>query len=148
MALINKITAIADAIRAKTGKADVMTLEQMASEIEGISAGSSVGAVETITLTINNSNWEGKVRYTDKNYNFNELEIVTNEDYYTNNTLAIYTIECIKGSFVAFSGYGFMSDALSPNFNINYDSDYNGEGLQIYYFDSDTSMGIRNGEGW
>lgn len=36
MALTDKLTAIADAIRAKTGKTDGLTLEQMATEIEGI----------------------------------------------------------------------------------------------------------------
>ena len=39
MALIDKLTAIAEAIRGKTGKADPLTLEQMATEIEGIEAG-------------------------------------------------------------------------------------------------------------
>lgn len=39
MALIDKLTAIADAVRGKTGKADPLTLEQMATEIEGIEAG-------------------------------------------------------------------------------------------------------------
>lgn len=39
MALTDKLTAIADAIRGKTGKADGLTLEQMATEIAGIQAG-------------------------------------------------------------------------------------------------------------
>lgn len=39
MALTNKLTAIADAIRAKTGKSEELTLEQMVTEIEGISGG-------------------------------------------------------------------------------------------------------------
>lgn len=39
MALTEKLTAIADAIRGKTGKAEEMTLEQMAAEIAGITAG-------------------------------------------------------------------------------------------------------------
>lgn len=39
MALIDKLTAIAEAIRGKTGKADPLTLEQMATEIDGIEAG-------------------------------------------------------------------------------------------------------------
>ena len=39
MGLIEKLTAIADAIRGKTGKAAPLTLEQMATEIEGIEAG-------------------------------------------------------------------------------------------------------------
>lgn len=39
MALIDKLKAIADAIRAKTDKSEELTLEQMASEIEGITTG-------------------------------------------------------------------------------------------------------------
>lgn len=39
MALTDKLTTIANAIRSKTGKADAMTLDQMATEIESISAG-------------------------------------------------------------------------------------------------------------
>ena len=38
MALTNKLKAIADAIRGKTGKTEEMTLEQMATEIAGIEA--------------------------------------------------------------------------------------------------------------
>ena len=39
MALINKLKAIGDAIRAKTGKTNELTLDQMVTEIEGISGG-------------------------------------------------------------------------------------------------------------
>lgn len=39
MGLIDLLTAIADAIRSKTGKSDKLTLEQMATEIEGIEVG-------------------------------------------------------------------------------------------------------------
>lgn len=39
MALIDKITAIADAIRGKTGRADSLTLDQMATEIAEIETG-------------------------------------------------------------------------------------------------------------
>ena len=45
MALTDKLTAIADAIRAKTGKTDSMTLEQMPTEIEGISGGQNIAGV-------------------------------------------------------------------------------------------------------
>ena len=41
MALIEKITAIADAIRGKTGTEDKLTLEQMADEIDNMSGGSA-----------------------------------------------------------------------------------------------------------
>ncbi len=39
MALIDKLKAIADAVREKTGGTDALTLEQMVTEIEGIEAG-------------------------------------------------------------------------------------------------------------
>lgn len=49
MALTNKLTAIADAIRGKTGKTEEMTLDQMATEIAGIVAGGG-GISPTITV--------------------------------------------------------------------------------------------------
>ena len=39
MALIEKLTAIADAVRAKTGKSDKLTLAEMPTEIESIQTG-------------------------------------------------------------------------------------------------------------
>lgn len=55
MALIEKLTAIADAIRSKTGKTDGLTLEQMPGEIEGIQTGGGgddvLHALLTRTLT-------------------------------------------------------------------------------------------------
>lgn len=51
MALINKLTAIADAIRSKTGKTGKLTLEQMASEIASIGT-SGGGASFTLTFNI------------------------------------------------------------------------------------------------
>lgn len=43
MALTEKLTAIGDAIRSKTGGGEKLTLEQMVTEIEGISTGSGGG---------------------------------------------------------------------------------------------------------
>jgi hypothetical protein len=43
MALTDKLTAIAEAIRSKTGKTDSMTLEQMPTEIESIQTGGGGG---------------------------------------------------------------------------------------------------------
>lgn len=53
MALTDKLTAIADAIRGKTGKTDGLTLDQMATEIAGIEAGGGGGggALELIFET-------------------------------------------------------------------------------------------------
>lgn len=43
MAITDKLAAIADAIRSKTGKADALTLDQMPGEIERIQAGGGGG---------------------------------------------------------------------------------------------------------
>lgn len=43
MALINKLTAIADSIREKTGKTNMLTLDQMPLEIAGIQTGVELG---------------------------------------------------------------------------------------------------------
>lgn len=43
MALTDKLTAVADAIRGKTGKAEPLTLDQMPGEIAGIAAGGASG---------------------------------------------------------------------------------------------------------
>ncbi len=46
MALTDKLTAIADAIRAKSGKTDVLTLDEMPTEIEALSAEEQLKASE------------------------------------------------------------------------------------------------------
>ena len=60
MALIEKLTAIADAIRSKTGKTDGLTLDQMPGEIESIETGGGSGgeldAVLEKTVTAVKSN--------------------------------------------------------------------------------------------
>ena len=43
MALTEKLTGIADAIRGKTGKSEALTLDQMATEIAGIETGGGSG---------------------------------------------------------------------------------------------------------
>ena len=56
MALTDKLTAIADAIRGKTGKADTLTLDQMATEIASIQSGgdSGGGSLETCSVKLIN----------------------------------------------------------------------------------------------
>ncbi len=51
MALTDKLTAIADAIRGKTGKTESMTLAQMATEIAGIKTGGG-GGMESGEITL------------------------------------------------------------------------------------------------
>ena len=50
MTLTNKLTAIADAIRSKTGKTNPMTLDEMVTEISNISVGSS-----EVTMSFNSA---------------------------------------------------------------------------------------------
>ena len=52
MALINKLNDIGDAIRAKTGKEDKLTLEQMVSEIGSITGGADP-VIEPLVVTEN-----------------------------------------------------------------------------------------------
>lgn len=51
MALTNKLSAIGNAIREKTGGTDLLTLDQMATEIANISGGSGGGSWSTATIT-------------------------------------------------------------------------------------------------
>lgn len=50
MALTNKLTAIGDAIRAKTGKTDLLTLDQMPTEIAAIETGTGETTTEKYNL--------------------------------------------------------------------------------------------------
>lgn len=60
MALINKLRAIGNAIRAKTGKTEQLSLDNMVTEIEGIQTGSSEITDEELTFTGNiNSMFRG-----------------------------------------------------------------------------------------
>lgn len=49
MALINKLKAIADAIRSKTGGTDKMTLDEMVTEISNITVGNGGSGSNTET---------------------------------------------------------------------------------------------------
>lgn len=66
MALIEKLQAIGDAIRAKTGGTEELTLDDMATEIESISGG---GDFPDITFTdFNYLNYEGQLDWLFNNY--------------------------------------------------------------------------------
>ena len=51
MALTEKLTAIADAIRAKTGTVDEMTLTEMAEAVAGISVGEKLPEAESVSFS-------------------------------------------------------------------------------------------------
>lgn len=71
MALTNKLTAIANAIRAKTGKTDPLTLDQMPTEIASISGGGG------------SSSGDGSPFVIKKVINIGAKVSVTGEKYYT-----------------------------------------------------------------
>lgn len=74
MALTNKLTAIGDAIRAKTGSNDKLTLDGMASAIANISTGG--GGIESSDLA-----FTGNLEY----FNYNGI---------LNNLLSKYSTQC------------------------------------------------------
>jgi hypothetical protein len=51
MALTNKLSAIGDAIREKTGKTELLTLDQMPVEIKAIETGGGNIEIEPIVLS-------------------------------------------------------------------------------------------------
>lgn len=51
MSLHDKMTALADAIRSRTGITDPLTLDQMAQAVAAISGGTSLPTADTVTLT-------------------------------------------------------------------------------------------------
>ena len=68
MALTDKLVAIADAIRGKTGKTDALTLDQMATEIAGIQTGGGSGGDGSPRVVENVVNIAVGVSVTAENY--------------------------------------------------------------------------------
>lgn len=81
MALTDKLTAIADAIRYKTGKTDSLTLDQMVEEIEGIETGGGGGDIPNgsrVTFGYENgAPAEREAMYAIPSADLNELGAVT-----------------------------------------------------------------------
>lgn len=76
MALTDKLTAIADAIRGKTGKTDALTLEQMPGEIEGIQTGGGSGGIGAVKFVDVDITVEASTT-TAVTYTVDDIEIVT-----------------------------------------------------------------------
>ena len=89
MALIDKLTAIADAIRGKTGKTDGLTLDQMAAEITGIEAGGGGGGI-------------GAVKFVDEDITI--AESTTTAVTYTIDGVAIPTLQANPNKWTTYSG--------------------------------------------
>ena len=75
MALTNKLTAIGDAIRAKTGKTDLISLDQMPVEIESIQGGGGGGATPSAKWNdVTFIDYDGAVLYS---YSLEEVQSLT-----------------------------------------------------------------------
>lgn len=68
MALTDKLTAIADAIRLKTGKTDSLTLDRMPTEIASIEAGAEDTFWDAVQAGGERANYEGAFTYWDVEY--------------------------------------------------------------------------------
>lgn len=95
MALTDKLTAIADATRAKTGTTNQMTLDEIATAINGISSGGNIevksfvpaAAVDVTTVTIDLTNYINNI----------QDEFVMIYTYrYTSDNKKIYYIAVVK----------------------------------------------------
>ena len=75
MALTNKLTVIGDAIRAKTGKTDLISLDQMPAEIESIQGGGGSGATPSAKWNdVTFIDYDGAVLYS---YSLEEVQSLT-----------------------------------------------------------------------
>ena len=72
MALTDKLTAIGDAIRAKTGKTDLISLDQMPAEIESIQGGGATPSAKWNDVTF--IDYDGAVLYS---YSLEEVQALT-----------------------------------------------------------------------
>lgn len=107
MALTNKLTDIADAIRNKTGKTDLLTLEQMPIEIESIQGGG--GSDSTFTALMN-----GETTV------FHDSGITKIKDYTFyggNNALQRYMTEVDLPNLITIGNYGFYYQSKIKNVN-------------------------------
>lgn len=121
-----KLTAIADAIRGKTGKSDALTLDAMPTEIAGIETGGGEGikiSNKVCGITVINNTSDRVYFYLsrvyleldDSGYIFSERKVVWPEN-------EIYVSNAIKGGLVAFTleGSGEFSVDESPAGSISF----------------------------
>ena len=124
MALINKLTAIADAIRGKTGKTEEMTLDQMVTEIEGISGG---GGDELFNTLVDRS-ISGKVL-------FNGTKVGRAVFSWCTGITEVEIPNATEVGLSAFQGCSAIRKVNAPNLTRPQDGPNNG-----YYFDGCTNL--------
>lgn len=104
MALIDKLTAIADAIRAKTGGTEQLTLDQMAIEILNISGSSGVTMKDYLTARASDGhqfyNYKGTYKTLSGLLKYDDTSSVTNMSYMFYNCSNLTTIPQLDTSSV------------------------------------------------
>ena len=115
MALTDKLTAIADATRAKTGTTNQMTLDEIATAINGISSGNievksfvPTQAVDVTTITFDLTNYINNIQ--------DEFVMVYTYSYTSNNT-KIYYIAVVKINKADNSVSGLSTFRMGQNSN-------------------------------
>ena len=118
MALTDKLTAIADAIRAKTGNTEELTLEQMASEIENFSTSGDFTIKGYLTARAGDGYQFYNANFNDDTFStllsYGDTSSVTNMTYMFNGCKNITTIPQIDTSAVTnMSGMFFYCTNLT-----------------------------------
>lgn len=116
MALTNKLTAIADAIRSKTGKSDVMTLDGMVTEIASITGGGSTTDNRTyfvkdtvrVDTTLKLWSYKGFAG----NENFEAVAPYTNK--YQTFTTGVLDLSTYNKAYIKFTAIEYYSDESYP----------------------------------
>ena len=122
MALINKLTAIADAIRSKTGSTNTMTLDEMVTAIANITTGSAPS--DTITLSdgtelpkptlkdgcnyamiFKNSNYYSMLETSNRFANVNSWISIANSSYTIGTSSAVCYISRLPVNFNEFNSW-------------------------------------------
>ena len=135
MALIDKLTAIADAIRSKTGSTEPMTLDEMATAILNITTGSVTS--DTITLSdgtelpkptlkdgcnyamiFKNSNYYSMLETSNRFANVNSWISIANSSYTIGTSSAVCYISRLPVNFNVFNSWSEPTkyDLSNPSF--------------------------------
>lgn len=118
MSVNSKMTAIADAIRAKTGKTAPLTLDQMVTEIEGITGGTKLFAAIGVTypagstLTCTNGTKTLKAKTTSGQWVF------------AIPTVGTWTVACTDGTESASEAVAITTEGQSVKIDLSYNTYY------------------------
>lgn len=121
MALTDKLTAIADATRAKTGTTEQMTLDEIATAISGISSAkgitmSQMGYASTSGYTTVSINLSSYFDTSDVIYLIYTVSVKNSSNWYSN----FVTVNCASGTITKVQWGTTSSTWSSPAYDITY----------------------------